>query len=163
MQCFRLCCFSFILLVYKWHLTLLHFVGSNFKTFLHRIAKIFAVVFAIARSSIKGYSTLNASKHDTWHDMGFETSCIKFPGGRPRVHKCPYPGTENPKKCPGVARGGNGHWWNWLMHYTRVFTGNQNCAKFDCKNTVTIAERLLDLFSSKESKHICQIWNFTAL
>ena len=39
-----------------------------------------------------------------------------MPGGQPEVRKCPTPGTGNIRKCPGVARGGDGHCWNWLMH-----------------------------------------------
>ena len=45
---------------------------------------------------------------------GFETSCIRFLGGRPGMHNCPTPGTENLNKCPGLlGEGGEGgHWQN---------------------------------------------------
>ena len=34
------------------------------------------------------------------------------------------PGMESAGKCPTIARGGgDGHCWNWLMHYFRFYEG----------------------------------------
>ena len=73
------------------------------------------------------HCSTDASSFPVNSSMALRKYVCQMPGGRPGVRKCPAPGprknctcptpgTDNVSKCPTVARGGEGHCWNWLMH-----------------------------------------------
>ena len=58
--------------------------------------------------------------------------------------KCPTGRASFWVKCPGIARGGDGRFWNWLVHYLWLIF-HRNRARFSRKRTVSSSITILSL------------------